>query len=79
MAAFSARRGGFVGLCVSWRAADGGVGLMGAVGQPIIAAKNSEVFVMDEAARAAGYIVTAAAIPAFGADACVGTDAFCAR
>ena len=56
MAASRDAPGGFVGLCVSWRAADGVVGLMGAVGQPFARSQNSEVFVMKlppHASRAA--------------------------
>ena len=45
MAASGEPPGGFGGLCVSWRAADGVVRLMGAVGQPFACSKNSEVFV----------------------------------
>ena len=44
MAASGEAPGGFVGLCVSWRAADGVVGLMGAVGQPFARSQNSELF-----------------------------------
>ena len=57
MAASGEAPGGFGGLCVSWRAADGVVELMGTVGQPFAQPKNSEFFVMKlppHASRARG-------------------------
>ena len=74
MAAFSAWRGGFGGWGASWRAADGVGVLMGAVGQPIIVPKTPKSL-LAEAARAAGYIVVMAGIPASRAGASVGADA----
>ena len=82
MAASGDAPGGFGGWCVSWRAADGGGVLMGAVGQPFARSQKSRSL-CDEAAlpphaRRQRYIVLAAGITASRADARVGTDAFCA-
>ena len=63
MAASGEAPGGFVGLCVSWRAADGVLGLMGAVGQPFARSQNSEVFVMRlPRTLGSGFIVMAAEV-----------------
>ena len=56
MAASGEAPGGVGGWGARWRAADGVVGLMGAVGQPFARSQNSEVFVMKlppHASRAA--------------------------